>query len=480
MKLLSTPQGKSQQELTVAQQELRVIELDQLINKKRKELNDLDQQVVTSMSTIGLRNYEQEKEWQARIKILSEEVEGLEARKKRALEPLVARETALNAKEAQFTSLEISMTRKEQELDRERHSIETRLLDIGRREEIADARKKELDALAQSIHQTEDEAVNRLLKTEEEYSGLITKESDLRESASKLITEISSLREERKKVLAPIEELERGLMQREQALAFKEEALSKREKEVRAESELAIRMTEALDSREDHIKVREDYLEDLEYRIKEQEKAAQKRANKALMAVKRAEDKLQQEKNAFIEESVALKEQKQKQDAFTKEVIVPLEKREKEVHTNEEALSKRAELISIKETDLQQTADILQDRLDEVSERESNALNHAQRLESRNANIALKEEEMQKRETALVEIFKENEQKRLLSEQSIAKQQAILKGRDTVLIERVRIVSKKEKSFESREKAITDRYKTLERAIAEMKLKYGEKLILKD
>lgn len=157
--------------------------------------------------------------------------------------------------------------------------------------------------------------------------------------------------------------------------------------------------------------------------------------------------------------------------------LVPLEQKEKELDTVASALLKQKEQLDIRETDLDQTSEILQERLDLVSEREQNALALSQDIEGRSSNLVIQEEEFKKKETALVEIMRTHEIERRKDERDIAKQKSVLKGRDTVLKERERAVAQKEAGFEAREKRLLDRYQTLQRAITEKKLNDDPRLL---
>lgn len=161
-----------------------------------------------------------------------------------------------------------------------------------------------------------------------------------------------------------------------------------------------------------------------------------------------------------------------------KAALVPLQEREKAIQDKESVLLKREEQSSIKESDLERTRELLEDKLDDVSEREQTAIDYAGTLESRSSVLSLQEDDMQKRQDALVSVLRQAVEEKAREEALLSQQKAMLKGREVVISEREAEAAKKEKSFADREKKILDQYQTLQRAIAEVKLKYGDKLKL--
>lgn len=476
MRLLSTPQGKSQRELDNSAQELRSIELDGMIKSKRQELDNLDKQLVASLSTLGLKNYEEEEMWKSRIKALTEDVQNLETRKRIALEPLIERQKEIDKKDKEISQRETVCSSEESRLLEEKESITTREKTLVTRETHLLERSSSIKLREEQAKAWEEEQTARIVAKEQEYKQLVSYEMVLREQLNSLEKETILLREEKKELLTPIKTLERAIAKREESLRQRENALVKREESIRKGEEEIATFTQELQTRENLIMGRErelqDSLNELAYEKDKQDKEYKKIQDKLL----KEKAVLNADRIAYFDASDILSEKLKEQEIFVKTVVVPLENREKELDTKTEALSKREESISIKETDLTQTQEILIERLDEVSEREQNALSYSADLEARASNLSILEEQQKKKEEAVLAVMKETAKKRIEDEKNIAKQKAVLKGRDTVLNERERVVSKKEAGFANREKAIVDRYKTLERAIAEMKLTHGDKL----
>lgn len=153
--------------------------------------------------------------------------------------------------------------------------------------------------------------------------------------------------------------------------------------------------------------------------------------------------------------------------------LLPLESKEKELQDKESALLKREREVTTKESEAEYTAQSLQDKLDTVSEREEDALEYSVTLTSREANIRLREEEIEKREASLTSILKQSMDEVNEGRTEITRQKAVLKGRGIVLTERERAVEKSLKSIADRELRLVDRYKTLQKAITETNLKHG-------
>lgn len=154
-----------------------------------------------------------------------------------------------------------------------------------------------------------------------------------------------------------------------------------------------------------------------------------------------------------------------------KSALVPLEVREKEVQDRDSALSRREELVTIQESENERTAELLQEKLDTVSEREEDATQYSIQLNNREFAIQFQEAQIRERMSALTEILKENIEEILQSQADIARRKALIKGRDISITEREKNVDLQEAAFANRERAIVDRYQTLQRAITETNLK---------
>lgn len=153
-----------------------------------------------------------------------------------------------------------------------------------------------------------------------------------------------------------------------------------------------------------------------------------------------------------------------------KSALVPLEAKEKELEDKERVLLKREELVDLQESENISSGELLEKRLDDVSEREQTALNYAKSLEIRSQNISLQENNIRIRQEALVSIIQQVNKDKKLAEEEINQQKAILKGREVILAEREALCTKKEAGFANREKKILDQYRTLQSTITEVNL----------
>ena len=178
-----------------------------------------------------------------------------------------------------------------------------------------------------------------------------------------------------------------------------------------------------------------------------------------------------EEEQAWKEKLTVLTNEVEALESRRKSALIPLEEREKTVQDKESVLLQREETIVIKESDLEYTKQLLEDKLDTVSEREQDAISQDKRLTNREANIKLQEAQVEQRMKALTTILQQSYEEIIVSQTEQMKAKALLKGRDVSITEREKNVATQVASFENREKAIVDRYKTLLRAITETNLK---------
>jgi len=154
-----------------------------------------------------------------------------------------------------------------------------------------------------------------------------------------------------------------------------------------------------------------------------------------------------------------------------KSALVPLVERETQVEDRERALLKREEMVAIRESENDSERQMLEDRLDDVSEREEEATKYSIILNNRDSAVAIQERQVKERMNALTAILIESLEDVKKSQAESARYKAMLKGRDVSIAEREKYVEEKEKSFANREEAILDKYRTLQRTITEVNLK---------
>lgn len=180
-----------------------------------------------------------------------------------------------------------------------------------------------------------------------------------------------------------------------------------------------------------------------------------------------------EEETAWKAKIATLTEEVEQLEARRKKALVPLEEKEKELQDKTTALLQREEAVSLKESDNEYTREALERRLDEVGEREQEAIEFSGSLAIREANIRLQETDIKNRSEALTTLLANYQIEMVAGRKDIQEQKAVLKGRDVSITEREKEVARKEKSFIDRERRLQDRYRTLERAITEAKLKHN-------
>lgn len=151
--------------------------------------------------------------------------------------------------------------------------------------------------------------------------------------------------------------------------------------------------------------------------------------------------------------------------------LVPLENREKEVETKEEALLQREKEVAKREGDMDFLKETLEHRLDEASERLETASKRSQKLDKREVGVKAQEalttirtEEFNALlETTFIDFDRQRTE--------IAEKQVENQGKETILSEKQARIDALEKDLVSRETLLLDRQLTLQRAVEEFKSK---------
>ena len=205
--------------------------------------------------------------------------------------------------------------------------------------------------------------------------------------------------------------------------------------------------------------------------IKDKRKEINDLDNRLINSLSETGKKGKEEEQMWKEKIAVLTREVDALESRRKSALVPLEEREKSVQDREGVLLKREEMVLIKETDLEQTKELLEDKLDAISEREQEATDYSVTLNNREFAIQLQEKQISERMKALTDILQESFNEIQKAQAEAAQRKAVLKGRDVSITEREKNVELQEASFANREKRIVDRYQTLLRAINETKLK---------
>jgi hypothetical protein len=163
-------------------------------------------------------------------------------------------------------------------------------------------------------------------------------------------------------------------------------------------------------------------------------------------------------------------------EARKSQALIPLTERAKILDTRASALVVREQHLAEKELDVEETKLLLNDRLDEVAEREIQADKMAHILATQEEGARLQKARITADSARLTVLMAETGKEAHEREQRLIRAELALKGTVAHLEERERKVNEKEAGFANREKAIQDKRETLERAIKEIKQKYGSRI----
>ncbi len=155
-------------------------------------------------------------------------------------------------------------------------------------------------------------------------------------------------------------------------------------------------------------------------------------------------------------ETVSLEERK-------KEAIVPLTAKKEELDTIESTLHKHDQELRSKRADMDEEAELLKSKLDEVSERALQLDERSDRLAAQEQGAKLQEEQVRAMSERFSEFFAKRTKEINDQAQSVQLQEASLKTKELQIQERERIVQITSDSFAAREKALQDKYETLAR-----------------
>lgn len=192
------------------------------------------------------------------------------------------------------------------------------------------------------------------------------------------------------------------------------------------------------------------------------------------------EETLARQKAAWAEEE---QEYKNAIDVLLREVRV-LEKRRKDalipLTTRAEELENIAKLLTVREAkaiedrkEVEELKDLLQQRLDEVGERDLRLNELSATLARREVGIASQEQDIRTNSERLTKAIQDATLEIAAAEQILATEKLKVETERDHIKQREQEVDIKEAGFDARERAIQDRYETLQRAIAEAAKKYN-------
>lgn len=189
------------------------------------------------------------------------------------------------------------------------------------------------------------------------------------------------------------------------------------------------------------------------------------------IALKRQHDTWAKEEKEHIEKVIHVTKEVEVLEERRKQALIPLEERAKELETHDRNLRERELALDLRETDLNDSAQVLADRLDEVSEREQKAFENAQSLLIQREDIDGRRKDLKANTDTFTRAFTKATGELTERELVVRREEIALKNRAVTLKEREDAVSEKEAGFVNRERSIQDKRETLDRAIAEFEKK---------
>lgn len=174
------------------------------------------------------------------------------------------------------------------------------------------------------------------------------------------------------------------------------------------------------------------------------------------------------ERREHIELLTPLRREVEELEQRKKQALLPLHEKEKEVEDRMVVLLQREEEVSIRESEAESTLEHLQDRLDDIQERSHELDSKKNALDKREFGVKIQEDEVIDRSTKLTTVLETGYESLKKAASLVEKEKAEARGREIILSERESRLVKKEKDLESREKALIDKYQTLERSIARL------------
>jgi len=137
MRLLKPQEGNQLRKLQEATELSRSLQLDKVLKDKRKEIQDLDNQLVNRLSEVGKQGADEVQLWKDRINALTIEVDALESRRKSALVPLEEREKEVQDKHSALLKREELVAIKETDVEETKELLQERLDAVSEREQDA-------------------------------------------------------------------------------------------------------------------------------------------------------------------------------------------------------------------------------------------------------------------------------------------------------------------------------------------------------
>lgn len=179
-----------------------------------------------------------------------------------------------------------------------------------------------------------------------------------------------------------------------------------------------------------------------------------------------AEQQEHENKLAVIEKKTTDLEERRAQ------ATVPLTTWEQRIKDEDSALQEREKGLEIREANVEESLILLQQRLDEVSEREFDADKVAKMVANREVGVKQQASEIKQQSQYLTKAIVEAQLSAATKEQELSTKAQRLDVREQSLEERERQVQQKLASYDAIEKGLNDKYESLIKAEAEFKQKH--------
>lgn len=169
----------------------------------------------------------------------------------------------------------------------------------------------------------------------------------------------------------------------------------------------------------------------------------------------------QEHQNVMLEKTKKVEQLEERRKAS----LVPLTVRGKELENVASALTLREERAAKRDKELNEKSALLEHRLDEVGEREQQCKTRETTIKSQEIGIQMQAQDLLKGSELLNGAIVKAQADDKKAKEGLDTHEKILWSRESVIGERERKVAEMEASFVNREKAIRDKYATLERTI---------------
>jgi len=145
--------------------------------------------------------------------------------------------------------------------------------------------------------------------------------------------------------------------------------------------------------------------------------------------------------------------------------LLPITERQKELEAFSELLSAKDQYLEGLSDDLEGRMELVEEKLSQVAEREEKADRMAYLQSNAQKGIDMQREQVKQQSDSLKELVITNLASIREKEDAVAKEQTILQMQKRALEDKELELIKIEQSFADRERAIQDKYETLQRAI---------------